>query len=223
MPVYCVQGTGRPVGCPVGIHIPFVRWVVADDPDAARLAVYSHWEHLRACTVAPSLLPPHHCVRKGGRRVEFDPENDGAQPWKSYSNGTAGRHFATEQQAMAWVEEVSDMSVDVQEVFNKVIGAGFYGTIDKEYMCHAVEAAREAGVISQDECVVTRQAIDEYMGLIYETGGSMAYALYASLLGNPDGLIPSKWCMLHGVKFYLNWANRPMPQRLHSRPEIHVN
>lgn len=105
MPVYCVQGTGRPVGCPVGSNIPFVRWVVADDPDAARLAVYSHWDHLRACTVAPSLLIPHHCVRKGGRRVEFDPENDGAQPWKSYSNGTAGRHFATEEQAMAWVGE----------------------------------------------------------------------------------------------------------------------
>lgn len=103
------------------------------------------------------------------------------------------------------------MSVDVQEVFNKVIDAGFYGTPDKEYMCHAVEAAREAGVISQDEFVVTRQAIDEYMGLIYETGGSMAYALYASLLGNPDGLIPPEWCVLHGVEFYLNWANRPMP------------
>ena len=38
-------------------------------------------------------------------RVEFDPENDGTQPWKSYSNGTAGRHFATEEQAMAWVGE----------------------------------------------------------------------------------------------------------------------
>ena len=103
------------------------------------------------------------------------------------------------------------MSVDVQEVFNKVIDAGFYGTPDKEYMCHAVEAAREAGVISQDECVVTRQAIDEYMGLIYETGGSMAYALYASRLGNIEELDPAKWCVLHGVEFYLNWANRPMP------------
>lgn len=90
-------------------------------------------------------------------------------------------------------------------------------------MCHAIEAAREAGVISQDEFVVTRQAIDEYMGLIYDTGGSMAHALYASYLGNPDGLIISKWCVLHGVKFYLNWASRPMPQRLHSRPEIHVD
>lgn len=103
------------------------------------------------------------------------------------------------------------MSVDVQEVFNKVIGAGFYGTPDKEFMCHAVEAAREAGVVSEDEFVVTRQAIDEYMGLIHETGGSMAYALYASRLGNPDGLIPPRWGVLHGVKFYRNWANRPMP------------
>ena len=103
------------------------------------------------------------------------------------------------------------MSVDVQEVFNKVIGAGFYGTINKEYMCHAVEAAREAGVISQDECVVTRQAIDEYMGLIYETGGSMSYALCASRLGNIEELDPAKWCVLHGVAFYQNWANRPMP------------
>ena len=103
------------------------------------------------------------------------------------------------------------MSVDVQEVFNKVIGAGFYGTIDKEYMCHAIEAAREAGVISQDEFVVTRRAIDKYMGLIYETGGSMAYALYASRLGNIKELDPAKWCVLHGVEFYLNWANRPMP------------
>lgn len=115
------------------------------------------------------------------------------------------------------------MSVDVQEVLNKVIDAGFYGTIDKEYMCHAIEAAREAGVISQDEFVVTRQAIDEYMGLIYETGGSMSYALYASRLGNPYNLIPPEWCVLHGVKFYLNWADRPMPSRLHSQPEIHVD
>lgn len=103
------------------------------------------------------------------------------------------------------------MSVDVQEVFNKVIGAGFYGTPDKEYMCPAIEAAREAGIISQDECVVTRQAIDEYMGLIYETGGSMAYALYVSRLLNIEGLDTSEWCVLHGVRFYLNWANRPMP------------
>ena len=103
------------------------------------------------------------------------------------------------------------MSVDVQEVFNKVIDAGLYGTPDKEYMCHAIEAAREAGVISQDEFVVTRQAIDEYMGLIHETGGSLAHALYASRLGNPAGLGAPKWCVLHGIAFYLNWANRPMP------------
>ena len=115
------------------------------------------------------------------------------------------------------------MSVDVQEVFNKVIDAGFYGTIDKEYMCHAVAEALEAGVISPDEFSATCQAIAEYMGLIYETGGSMAYALYASRLGNIEDLDPAKWCVLHGVEFYLDWANRPMPQRLHSRPEIHVD
>ena len=103
------------------------------------------------------------------------------------------------------------MSVDVQEVFNKVIDAGFYGTPDKEYMCRAVECALEAGVISPDEFSATRQAIDEYMGLIYETGGSMAHALYASRLLNPADLDPANWCVLHGVGFYLNWANRPMP------------
>lgn len=103
------------------------------------------------------------------------------------------------------------MSVDVQEVFNKVIDAGFYGTPDKEYMCHAIEAAREAGVISQDEFAATRRAINGYMGLIYEPGCSMAYALYASHLWNIEDLDPSEWCVLHGVKFYLNWANRPMP------------
>ncbi len=115
------------------------------------------------------------------------------------------------------------MSVDVQEVFNKVIDAGFYGTHDKEFMCHAVADALEAGAISLDEFSATRQAIDEYMGLISDTGGSMAYALYASRLGNPVGLIPPEWCVLHGIEFYLNWANRPMPSRLHSRPEIHVD
>ena len=115
------------------------------------------------------------------------------------------------------------MSVDVQEVFNKVIGAGFYGTLGKEFMCLAIEAAREAGVISQDEFAATRQAIAGYMGLIYETGGSMAHALYASRLWIIEDLTPANWCVLHGVAFYLNWANRPMPQRLHSRPEIHVD
>lgn len=103
------------------------------------------------------------------------------------------------------------MSVDVQEVFNKVIDAEFYGTPDKEYMCHSIEAAREAGVISEDEFAATRQAIDEYMGLIYEAGGSMAHALYASRLWNIEDLDPAKWCVLHGVEFYLDWANRPMP------------
>lgn len=108
------------------------------------------------------------------------------------------------------------MSVDVQEVFNKVIDAGLYGGAGGagcSYMCNALRrAAREAGVISRDEFVVTLQAIDEYIGLIYDIGGfDMAYALYASRLGNPDGLIPSKWCVLHGVKFYRDWANRPMP------------
>lgn len=103
------------------------------------------------------------------------------------------------------------MSVDVQEVFNKVIGAGFYGTPAKEYMCHAVADALKAGVISSDEFSATRQAIDEYMGLIHETGGSMAYALYASRLVNHADLCASRWCVLHGVAFYLNWANRPMP------------
>lgn len=117
------------------------------------------------------------------------------------------------------------MSVDVQEVFNKVIDAGFYATdrVSSEYMCHAIEAAREEGDISQDEFVATRQAIDEYMGLIHETGGSMAHALYVSRLGNPDALYSDEWCVLHGIKFYLNWANRPMPSRLHSQTEIHVD
>lgn len=103
------------------------------------------------------------------------------------------------------------MSVDVQEVFNKVIDAGFYGTPDREFMCHAVADALEAGVISPDEFSATRQAIDEYMGLIHETGGSMAYALYASRLWNIENLDPPEWCVLHGVEFYLDWANRPMP------------
>ena len=103
------------------------------------------------------------------------------------------------------------MSVDVQEVFNKVIGARFYGTPDKEYMCHAVADALEAGVISPDEFSATCNAVDEYMGLIYETGGSMAHALYASRLGNPAALYAFKWCVLYGVAFYQNWANRPMP------------
>ena len=82
------------------------------------------------------------------------------------------------------------MSVNVQEVFNKVIGAGFYGTPDKEYMCHAVECAREAGVIRPVEFSAACHASDEYMGLSSEPGGSMAYALYASRLGNHDGLLP---------------------------------
>lgn len=115
------------------------------------------------------------------------------------------------------------MSVDVQEVFNKVIDAGFYGTPDKEYMCHAIATACAAGVISEDEFAATHQAIAEYMGLIYDTGGCMAYALYVSSLGNPNYLIASEWCVLHGVKFYRDWANRPMPSRLHSQTEIYVD
>lgn len=49
--------------------------------------------------------PIGHNIRNadGSKRVSYRPDWDRSQPWASYKNGTAGRHFATEQQALDWL------------------------------------------------------------------------------------------------------------------------
>ena len=39
----------------------------------------------------------------GRKRASYRPDWSASQPWVSYTDGVAGRHFATEQQAVAWI------------------------------------------------------------------------------------------------------------------------
>lgn len=48
-----------------------------------------------------------HTIRNhsGSKRVVYQPDWSASQPWVSYNNGTAGCHFATEQQAIDWLNQ----------------------------------------------------------------------------------------------------------------------
>jgi hypothetical protein len=114
------------------------------------------------------------------------------------------------------------MTVNVQEVFNKVIDAGLYwGDGDGEqFMCHALWRALSLRIISPDERMVAGEAIREYMHSIDPLAHALVVPLRRELLHaltTPD--------MREGnlTELYRNWANRPMPSRLHSQTEIYVD
>jgi hypothetical protein len=46
-----------------------------------------------------------HTFRNGSKRVVYQPDWSAAQPWVTYTNGTAGRHFATERHAVEWLNQ----------------------------------------------------------------------------------------------------------------------
>lgn len=102
------------------------------------------------------------------------------------------------------------MSVDVQEVFNKVIDAGLYWGDEgcEEFMCHALWRALALRIISPDERMVAGEAILEYMHSIDPLAHALVGALsrkFRSALTTPT--------MREGnlTKLYRDWANRPMP------------
>lgn len=41
--------------------------------------------------------------RNGSKRVTYRPDYCAQRPWIAYTSGTAGRHFETEAQALAWL------------------------------------------------------------------------------------------------------------------------
>lgn len=105
------------------------------------------------------------------------------------------------------------MSVDVQEVFNKVIDAGLYWPGEdpqefQEFMCHALARARNSGVITRMEHNAAQEAIWEYMHSI----DPMAYALIGMLSRKLRSTLTTP-AMRKGnlTELYRNWANRPMP------------
>lgn len=115
------------------------------------------------------------------------------------------------------------MSVDVQEVFNKVIDAGLYwgaGGAGCSYMCNALRgAAREAGVISQDEFNAALDEVQQYVACLAGDGDPQralagVFHLYFDSSAYLDGDF---------TELYRDWANRPMPEPLHSQPETHLD
>ena len=102
------------------------------------------------------------------------------------------------------------MSVDVQEVFNKVIDAGLYwgGEVSPVYMCNALARARRGGIITLYEQVAAREAIEEYMHGIDPGAHALVGALSRKLRG---ALITPAMRKGNLTALYRNWANRPMP------------
>lgn len=102
------------------------------------------------------------------------------------------------------------MSVNVQEVFNKVIDAGLYWADEgsEEYMCHALQGALRQRIISHAECTAAEEAIQEYMHSI----DPLAHALVGAL-GRKLRHALTTPAMQEGnlTELYRDWANRPMP------------
>lgn len=92
-----------------------------------------------------------------------------------------------------------DPEIDVQEVFNKVIDAGYfkkrYSTL-LPFMCRELRKAVHAGVISTEECTTAEKEISQYLGK-YGT-------LWLKLLhlGLPHAYADRLF-------IYRNWNNRP--------------
>ncbi|CAK24974.1 hypothetical protein [Pseudomonas phage LKA1] len=102
------------------------------------------------------------------------------------------------------------MSVDVQEVFNKVIDAGLYwaGEDCEQFMCHALWRALTLHIISHDERTAAGEAIREYVHSI----DPLAHALVGAL-GRKLRHALTTPAMREGnlTELYRDWANRPMP------------
>lgn len=114
------------------------------------------------------------------------------------------------------------MKVDTQDVINRVIDAGFYGTgLATMYMCWALVYAFDAGVISKDEKEITETEINDYLNKINpQIVNSLRQALYdrwnVNMYKYQNGR--QRWVREVGLPFYRNWRNRPDP----SEPKFKV-
>lgn len=108
--------------------------------------------------------------------------------------------------------------MQAQDIFRKVIEAGFYGMGNRsdEYMCHALGHAEQAGTITGEECEFAQAAIDDYLGTLSgRISGHcprvMYHALRRAFHDNTPAVHAADWAPVQGREFYLNWDQRPMP------------
>lgn len=104
MKIYDFEFIGREKNA-LGITYRIQASRMAGSEDDARLALYDAYEHVivNSVTVRELERPIGHTLRNGNNRASYRPDWSLSQPWAAYTNGTAGRHFATERQAVAWL------------------------------------------------------------------------------------------------------------------------
>lgn len=102
------------------------------------------------------------------------------------------------------------MSVDVQEVFNKVIDARLYwgaGGAGCSFMCNALRGAVACDTITFEEFNAALDEVQQYVACLAGDGDPQralagVFYLHFDSLAYPDGDF---------TELYLDWANRPMP------------
>jgi hypothetical protein len=88
------------------------------------------------------------------------------------------------------------MSINVQDVFTKVMNAGIYSEGQQELMCHALQQAAYDGVITEAEWCAARGEINGYLRGFGSLGG------FLDKNGHP-------FYFTDRLAIYLDWANKP--------------
>lgn len=96
------------------------------------------------------------------------------------------------------------VTIDPQDVFNKVIEKGFYDR-NSLYMCCCLNAAMAQSAITYNECCVGTSAAMGYVTQLNELSGEEHDNLYGAL--EDLGYIPRKGELL---AIYSDWKNRPL-------------
>lgn len=86
--------------------------------------------------------------------------------------------------------------MNVQEVFDKVIAAGYYNT-HRPVMCPSLELAKTDGLITDAEELLAKAEIKGYLGAWGTLGGMLLHA----------NLDPS---FVARLAIYKDWVNRPV-------------
>jgi hypothetical protein len=87
---------------------------------------------------------------------------------------------------------------EVQEIFNKVINAGYYTGSDYGFMCLSLSVANNQQVITAEERFTTIEEIANYIG------SHITLMAYLESLQLP-------YRGTDRLKIYQDWANRPHP------------
>lgn len=102
----------------------------------------------------------------------------------------------------------------VQATLRRVIKLGYYGSdvfdeasqtyLRQHYMCCALTSARDAGEVTEDECICAIEEIGAYLG---EGSGSMYWCLQRAGLVPPMG--HDEFADTGGRQLYWDWDKRP--------------